>query len=404
MKKRIYLDYAATTPVDPKVQKAMAPYLKGMFGNPSSAHWFGQQTKTAIEKARGIVSSFLNARPQEIVFTSGATEANNLAIQGVLRNLVSQKETKFLPAHIITSAIEHESVLSSCEVLEQEEIAEVTYIPVDKEGVVRVEDVKNAVKENTALVSIMYANSEIGTVQPIAEIGEMIRELKTKNYKLKTVFHTDAVQAVQFLDCDVQKLKVDLLTVSSHKIYGPKGAGALYVKDGISIAPLIYGGGQEQGMRSGTENVAAIVGMGVAIGEISRFAGSRVAGQNPVQNIKIRQLRDLLIRGILKNVKGAELTGSKTSRLPNNVHVRVQGVEGRDMVVSLDQKGIAISSGSACSEKNQEPSHVLLALGYSLEEASSGVRITLGKNTTQDEIQKGMKVFILAVEQLRRSL
>ncbi|MDO8474005.1 MAG: cysteine desulfurase family protein [bacterium] len=395
MKKRIYLDYASSTPIDRKVLAAMMPYFKNAFGNASSAHSFGQFARVAIEEARGIVSSFLNARPQEIVFTSGATEANNLAIQGLVRALAGSKKKERV--HIITSQIEHESVLSSLVLLEQEGLAEVTYIPVDKEGIVRVEDVKNAVKENTVLVSIMYANSEIGTVQPIAEIGEMIRELKTKNQKLKIVFHTDAVQAVQFLSCDAQKLKVNLLTMSSHKIYGPKGAGALYVKDGISIAPLIYGGGQEQGMRSGTENVAAIVGMGAAVQEV----------QNPkskIQAIKIRQLRDLLIRGILKNVKGVELTGSKTSRLPNNVHVRVQGVEGRDMVVSLDQKGIAVSSGSACSEKNQEPSHVLLALGYSLEEASWGVRMTLGKNTTQDEIQKVMKMFILTVEQLRRSL
>ncbi|MBI2123923.1 MAG: cysteine desulfurase [Candidatus Wildermuthbacteria bacterium] len=388
MKKKIYLDYAATTPIDAKVLKVMAPYLKGTFGNPSSTHWFGQQTKVAIEKARGVVASFLGASPQEIVFTSGATEANNLAIQGVAR--LQQKP------HIVTSQIEHESVLSPCEVLEQEGLAEVTYVPVDKEGLVRVEDVKSAVKENTALVSIMYANSEIGTVQPIQEIGEMLQKLKTKNQKLKTLFHTDAVQAAQFLDCNAQKLKVDLLTISSHKLYGPKGAGALYIKEGVSLAPALYGGGQEQGMRSGTENTAAIVGMGAAIQEV----------QNPkhkIQNIKIRQLRDQLLRGILKNVKGAELTGSKEKRLANNIHVRVQGIEGRDMVIALDQKGIAVSNGSACSEKNQEPSHVLLALGCSLQEASSGVRITLGKNTTKDEIQKAMKVFILALDQLRQS-
>ena len=260
----------------------------------------------------------------------------------------------------------------------------------------RVEDVKNAVKENTALVSIMYANSEIGTVQPIAEIGAMIRELKTKNYKLKISFHTDAAQAAQFLSCDVEKLGVDLLTLSAHKFYGPKGAGVLYARDGISLAPALFGGGQEQGMRSGTENVASIVGMGTAMQEV----------QNPkskIRNIQIRQLRDQLLRGIVKNVKDAELTGSKEKRLPNNIHIRVQGIEGRDMVIALDQKGIAVSSGSACSEKNQEPSHVLLALGCSLEEASSGVRITLGKNTTKEEIQGCMKAFIAAVDQLRKS-
>ena len=394
MKKKIYLDFAATTPIDAKVLKAMAPYLKGAFGNPSSAHWFGQQTRAAIEKARGTVASFLNARPQEVIFTSGATEANNLAIQGVVRAVVQSKRKE--KVHVVTSQIEHESVLSPCEVLEQEGLAEVTYIPVDKEGLVRVEDVKNAVKENTALVSIMYANSEIGTVQFIAEIGQFLRNFKIQNPKSKILFHTDAVQAAQFLDCNAQKLKVDLLTISSHKLYGPKGAGALYIKEDIFLAPALYGGGQEQGMRSGTENVAAIVGMGAAIQEV----------QNPkskIQNIKIRQLRDQLLRGILKNVKGAELTGSKEKRLANNIHIRVRGVEGRDMVIALDQKGIAVSSGSACSEKNQEPSHVLLALGCSLEEASSGVRIVLGKSTTQEEIQKAMKAFILAVDQLRQN-
>ena len=251
----------------------------------------------------------------------------------------------------------------------------------------RVEDVKRAVKKNTALVSIMYANSEIGTVQPIQEIGEILQ-------KLKVVFHTDAVQAAQFLPCDVQELGVDMLTLSSHKLYGPKGAGVLYIKEGVSLAPALYGGGQEQGMRSGTENTAAIVGMGAAIQEV----------QNPkskIQNIKIRQFRDQLLRGILKNVKNAELTGSAKNRLPNNIHIRVQGVEGRDMVIALDQKGIAVSSGSACSEKNQEPSHVLLALGYSLKEASSGVRMTLGKNTTKDEIQKVIQAFIGALDRLR---
>ena len=396
MKKKIYLDYAATTPIDAKVVKAMAPYLKGAFGNPSSAHWFGQQTRVAIEKARGTVASFLNARPQEIVFTSGATEANNLAIQGLVRSraLENKKARLSQKLHIVTSQIEHESVLSPCEVLEQEGIAEVTYVPVDKEGLVRVEDVKSAVKKNTALVSIMYANSEIGTVQPIQEIGEMLQKLKVKNQKLEVVFHTDAVQAAQFLPCDVRELGVDMLTLSSHKLYGPKGAGALYIKEGVSLAPALYGGGQEQGMRSGTENTAAIVGMGAAIEEI----------QNPkhtIQAIKIRQFRDQLLRGILKNVKNAELTGSAKNRLPNNIHIRVQGVEGRDMVIALDQKGIAVSSGSACSEKNQEPSHVLLALGYSLKEASSGVRMTLGKNTTKDEIQKVIQAFIGALDRLR---
>lgn len=389
MKRKIYLDYAASTPLDPKVLKAMMPYLKNAFGNPSSAHWFGQQARAAIERARETASSFLNVRAQEVVFTSGATEANNLAIQGVVRS--RQKP------HIVTSQIEHESVLSPCEDLEREGIAEVTYLPVDKEGIVKVEDVKKAIKENTVLVSIMYANSEIGTVQPIAEIGAMLKSYKLQAKSLMPLFHTDAVQAAPFLDCDVQKLGVDLLTLSSHKIYGPKGAGVLYVKDGLLLSPSLYGGGQEQGLRSGTENVAAIVGMGTALQEL----------QSPklkIQNIRIRQMRDQLQKGILKNVKDAELTGSREKRLPNNIHIRVKGLDGRDMVILLDQKGIAVSSGSACSEKNQEPSHVLLALGYSLQEAASGVRLTLGKSTTVEEIQKVIRVFISTVEELRKNL
>ncbi|MDP2664840.1 MAG: cysteine desulfurase family protein [bacterium] len=378
MSKRIYLDYAASTPVDKEVMAAMFPYFKKEWGNPSSLHSFGQKARAVIENARERVAKFLSCQPLEVVFTSGATEANNLVIQGLLR---SQKKP-----HVITSQIEHESVLSPIRELESEGVAEVTYIAPNKEGIIDPVDVARAIKENTVLVSIMYVNSEIGTIQPIAEIGAIV--------KPPVLFHTDAVQAAQFLDCSVQKLGVDLLTLSSHKIYGPKGVGVLYIKEGTMLSPLNVGGGQEQGMRSGTENVAGIVGMGVAVAEV----------QNPkasVRNIKIRQLRDLLTKEVLKKIPGSLLTGSSTSRLPNNAHFRFQSIHGKDLAMLLDQKGFAVSTGSACSEKTEEPSHVLLALGLSIEESLSALRVTLGKQTTKEEVVKFIKTLCLSVERLR---
>ncbi|MBI2642103.1 MAG: cysteine desulfurase [Candidatus Wildermuthbacteria bacterium] len=360
MSKRIYFDYAASSPLDGEVLKAMLPYLKKEWGNPSSAHSFGQKARAALERAREKVAKFLSCQPLEVVFTSGATEANNLVIQGLLQSQNSP--------HVITSKIEHESVLSPIQELEVKGVVEATYIAPNKEGIIDPADVQKAIKANTILVSIMYANSEIGTIQPIAEIGAMIQKLKIENRKSKIVFHTDAVQAAQFLDCDVQKLGVDLLTLSGHKIYGPKGVGVLYIKERTSLSPLHVGGGQEQGMRSGTENVAGIVGMGEAVEEV----------QNPkasVRNIKIRQLRDLLIKEVLKKIPGSLLSGSPTLRLPNNAHFRFQGIHGKDLAILLDQKGFAVSTGSACSEKTEEPSHVLLALGLSVEESLSALRV-----------------------------
>lgn len=393
--KRIYLDYASSAPTDKKVLKEMMPYLKKEFGNASSLHAFGQHARAAIEKAREQVGSFLNCAPLEIVFTSGATEANNLAIFGVGHARV-QPLQKF---HIVTTQIEHESVLSPCQELERLGLAEVTYLPVDAEGIVKVEDVEKAIKDNTVLVSVMYANSEIGTIQPIAEIGAMIKKLSAQDGSAsgrKTLFHVDAVQAAQFLDCDVQKIGADLLTLSSHKVYGPKGAGALYVKEGTMLDPLLFGGGQEQGFRSGTENVASIAGMGAAFQEIQ-------SPRTHLTNIKIRQLRDKIIKGVLMRVKGSVLSGSSQKRLANNAHFRFEGIAGQELAVLLDQKGIAVSTGSACSEKTQEPSHVLLALGVSGGEAMQSVRITLGKYTTLEEVEKALKVLVGAVDKLRGS-
>ena len=393
MRKGIYLDYAASTPLDKKVMEAMMPYLRRHYGNPSSMHGFGQKTRAAIEKARAQVAEFLGCKATEIVFTSGATEANNLAIEGVVRTMRPPAQGWSAAGgkpHIVTTAIEHESVLEPCRQLERGEgIVEVTYVKPQKDGIVRVEDVASAVKDNTVLVSVMYANSEIGTIQPI---GEIVRLLKPR----RILFHTDAVQAANFLECSVQKLGVDLLTLSGHKIYGPKGVGVLYIRSGVGLAPLIAGGGQEMGMRSGTENVAAIVGMGAA-------AESLKDPRLELTNIRIRQLRDKLIKAILRRIPDCELTGPLEKRLPNNAHFCFKGVEGRDLVLLLDQKGIAVSTGSACSEKTQEPSHVLLALGLSQEDALSALRLTLGKHTIQEEIEKAVKVLASAVAQLRKS-
>lgn len=380
---KIYLDYAATTPLDPKVLRAMLPYLKKDFGNPSSIHQTGQKASSAIDEARQILADFLGCSAPEIIFTGSATEADNLAVFGTV------KESQIAQPHVITTQTEHHAILEPCQVLEKQGV-EVTYLPVDKDGMVQLADVKKALKKQTVLVSIIYANNEIGTVQPIAEISRLI-----KKNNPQTLFHTDAVQAANFLECDIKKLGVDLLTLSSHKIYGPKGVGALFVKKGSKISPLIYGGGHEDGLRSGTENVAGIIGMAAAIKEI----------QDPkikIHNIKIKQLRDRTIKTILKAVPGARLNGSWEHRLPNNINISFEGAEGEALVVSLDQKGVAVSTGSACSSRALEPSHVLKSLGLSDEQAHGSLRISLGRTTTQKEIEKLCKVLPLIVQRLRK--
>jgi len=381
---KIYLDYAATTPIDPKALKAMTPYLKKDFGNASSIHNFGQKALSAIDEARVSVADFLGCQPQEVYFTASATEANNLALQGVIKALAKENKRP----HIITSCIEHHAVSETVKHL-QKQGAETTFVSVDKEGIISLSELKKAIKENTVLVSVIYANNEIGTIQPIAEIAKIL-----KNRGRKIYFHTDAVQAVNYLDCNVEKLGVDLLTLSSHKIYGPKGVGALYVKKGTPIEPLIFGGGHERGLRSGTENVPGIVGLGSAIKEI----------QNPktkIHNIKIKQLRNKIIKQVPKLIPRVKLNGSAVQRLPNNANFSFEGVEGEALVVALDQKGIAVSTGSACSSRTLEASHVLLALGLPEEEAHGSLRISLGKYTTGKEIDKFLKVLPPVVARLR---
>lgn len=379
---KVYLDYAATTPLDQKVLKAMMPYLKKEFGNASSIHNFGQKALSAIEDARNIIAGFLHCEPSEVYFTGSATEADNLAVQGVV------KASKTAKLHIITSAVEHHAVLEPCRQLKKLG-CEVTFLPVSKDGLISLADLKNAIQENTVLVSIIYANNEIGTIQPIAEIGKFLWQSKRKIY-----FHTDAVQAVNYLDCNVDNLGVDLLTLSGHKIYGPKGVGALYVRKGTAIEPMLYGGGQERNLRPGTENVAVIVGLGAAIQEV-------MSPKNKLHNIKIRQLRDKLIKRIPKIISGVTLNGSLEKRLPNNVNFTFPGAEGEALLIALDQKGFAVSTGSACSSHSLEASHVLTALGMPEETAHSSLRVSLGKYTNEKEIDSFLLTMSRVIQRLR---
>ncbi len=421
MRKQIYLDYAATTPIDPEVSREILLYLKEEYGNPSSIYTLGQKSLAAIDEAREKLANFLGCQVSEVIFTGSATEANNLAIFGVIKSLQSKFPEgkpsasygagKNQKLHIITSQIEHSSVLEPCQVLEREGV-KVTYLPVNREGLLNVSDLDNAIRPETVLVTIMYANNEIGTIQPIQEIGKLLKT-KRSNLEDKIYFHSDTVQTVPYLDCNAELLGVDLLTLSAHKIYGPKGVGALFVRERTKIEPLIFGGGHEFGLRSGTENVAGISGFGKAIEKIkdSRLAAGGVAsgeprlGREPRQRRevkRIRKLRDKLIEGILKNIPDSELNGSKIQRLPNNANFSFKGVEGESLIIALDQEGIAASTGSACSEKSLEPSHVLLALGLSEKEALASLRLTLGKYTTEKEVEKVLKVLPKIVERLRK--
>ena len=386
--KKIYLDYAATTPMDEEVLDEIIPYFSQKFGNPSSIHSFGQEALEAVDKARRQVADFLNCNSSEIIFTSGATESNNMTIKGII------KASQIKNPHIITSAIEHHCVLNSCKEMEKEG-REVTYLKVNKEGLVDLEDLKNAIKENTALISIMYANNEVGTIEPISKIGKLLEEInleREKNKLPKIYFHTDAVQAINYLDCNVDNLGVDLLSLSGHKIYGPKGVGALYIKQGIKIKSIQQGGEQEHNLRAGTHNVPGIVGLGKAISLIS---------ENRKKMKETEKLRDYFIDEALKNIANSQLNGSREFRLPHNANISFKGVEGESLLMMLDQEGIAISTGSACSSASLKPSHVLTAMGISPELFHSSIRFTLGKDTTKEEIDFVLKVLIEKVGKLR---
>lgn len=402
---RIYLDYAATTPTDAGVLKAMAPYFSDCFGNPSSTHWDGQQASAVVFRARQIIARALGVDYQEIIFTGSATEANNLALQGTARGFLKNNKTG-KPYRIIISAIEHESVLKPCMVLEKEPGVEVVRIPVDHAGIINFEKFKAALNERTILVSVQYANSEIGVIQPIAEIGKIIKKFNSKTSEVreasdvqKIVFHTDAAQAFQFLPCMVDELGVDLLTLSAHKMYGPKGIGVLYARNGghaaskISnpesrmpnvLSPITTGGDQEFGMRAGTENVPAIVGFGAAVALTEKMR-NKEAG-------RVRVLRDYFWKELKKIVPDAEINGSSETRLPHILNVYFPGRSSQDLCIELDLLGIAVSSGTACSSRAAEPSPVIKALGLSADRASSSIRFSFGRATSQDTIKEMMRV------------
>ncbi|MDD5750881.1 MAG: cysteine desulfurase family protein [Candidatus Pacebacteria bacterium] len=385
---KVYLDCAATTPVAKDAAKAMLRYSGRDFGNASSLHWFGQQAREGVEAARQKAAEFLNCSLTEVFFTGSATEADNLAVSGVIN---TAKKNGIVKPHVIISAIEHPAVLEPVKHLEKSGEIEATYLAVGKDGIVKTESIEKAIRPDTVLISIMYANNEIGTVQPVAEIARIIRDFR--GLKQYPVFHTDAVQAANYLDCDTQKLGVDSLTLSGHKIYGPKGVGVLYVKKGVGVEPVMFGGHQEQSLRPGTENVAAIAGMGAAI------AGLKA--QSPKIKNDVEKLRNKLIDGILKNIPKTYLNGSREHRLPNNANISFQGVEGESILMALDQKGIAVSTGSACASGSLEPSHVLMALGLSHQQAHGSVRFTLGKHTTKEEINYVLKVLPEVIKKLR---
>lgn len=377
--KRIYLDYAATTPTRPEVVEAMLPYFTEGFGNPSSIYSFGQEAKAAVEQARTKVAKLIGAREEEVVFTSGGTEADNAALVGVA--LANESKGN----HIITSAIEHHAVLETCEFLEKRGFT-ATHLPVDKYGLVDPDDVKKAITNKTILISVMHANNEVGTIEPIAEIGKIAREAGV-------YFHTDAVQTVGHIPVDVNKLGVDLLSISAHKLYGPKGVGALYIRRGTRLAPFIHGGGQEKQRRSGTENVPGIVGLGWA---------AELAGQELNEEAeRLAALRDRLIKGLLERIDHIRLNGNPTDRLPNNVNISVDYVEGESMLLNMDLAGICVSTGSACSSAGGEPSHVLTACGLLPEQAHGSLRMTLGKWTEEQHIERVLEVLPGIVAKLR---
>lgn len=373
----IYLDNAASTQIHKDVLEVMLPYLKEQYGNPSSIHHYGRLANKAIEKARKQVAMLINAEPSEILFTSGGTESNNMALFGTAK--------KKPHSQIITSSIEHDAILEPCKKLTKDGF-DVIYLPVDNYGVVNMSVLKNSLSDNTRLVSIMFANNEVGTIEPIAEIAQLCN--------LKNIpFHTDAIQAVGKISIDVKKLGIDLLSISSHKINGPKGIGALYIRKGFDIDPIILGGGQENGLRSGTENVANIVGFGKAC---------ELAKLNLHENIShMKKLRDALVAKILQEIPSVTLNGHAENRLPNNAHFTFLGIAGEDLIIKLDEYGIAASTGSACSVHTQKASHVLQSMGFSHEQITGSLRLTLGLFNNAEQIDEIVNVLKKVTVELR---
>ena len=381
----IYLDNAASTAVHPEVVKEMLPYFDVQYGNPSSIHQFGRKAKNAIQKARKQVAALIDAEPDEILFTSGGTESNNIILYGISNLPLRTSSTKKERNHIITSSIEHEAILQPCKNLE-EIGCKITYLPVDESGMVDLPDVANSLTENTIIVSIMFANNEVGTIQPIKEISEVCK-------KYDVLFHTDAVQAVGKVPINVKELGVDALSVSSHKINGPKGIGALFIKKGLRVAPQILGGGQENGMRSGTENVASIVGFGKAC---------EIAKERLNENIShFQTLHSSMLSRVIKEIPHVKLNGHSEKRIFNNIHLTFMGVNGEDLIIKLDEHGIAASTGSACSMHTQKASHVLQAMGFNHEQITGSLRMSFGYLNTLDEVEQTIDVLKKVVSELR---
>ncbi len=373
----IYLDNAASTVIHNEVFQEMIPFLKEQYGNPSSIHHSGRMASRAIQKARKQIANLISANPEEILFTSGGTESNNIALFGITHTNKGK--------HIITSSIEHDAVLEPCKKLEKEGF-DVTYLPVSGDGLINPEDVKKSITKNTCLVSIMFANNEVGTVQPIGEIAKLCSEKRI-------FFHTDAIQAIGKLEINVKELRLDMLSISSHKINGPKGVGALYIKSGTEIEPYIFGGGQENGLRSGTENVASVVGFGKAC---------ELAKENLEKNIlHFKNLRDVLVSKVMKEIPYVSINGHPEKRIPNNAHFTFLGVNGEDLIIKLDEEGIAASTGSACSVRTQKESHVLRAMGFLHEQIAGSLRLTVGSMNTISEIENTITVLKRVVKELR---
>lgn len=385
MFRRVYLDNSATTPIDGEVVEAMMPYFTEKFGNASSIHFFGQEARSALDRARHQVAEIINARPNEIVFTSGGTEANNLAIRGLLE--ANEKYGK----HIITSAIEHSAVREVCQDLEKRGYA-VTYLPVYTDGIVKIEDVRNAIRADTILISIMTANNEIGTIQPVEEIGKLVRRFREDGKKIW--FHTDAVQAVGKIKVDVEEIGCDLLSLSAHKIYAPKGVGALYVRRGVRLHKQNIGGHQERERRGGTESVPHIVAFGKAC-ELAKNNLAETAA-------RLKNLRDRFEQGIGENISDFEPNGNRENRLPSISNVSFRFIEGEGLLINLDLQGVAVSTGSACSSGSLEPSPVIRALGKNDELARGAIRFSFGANNTPEDVEYVLEVLPRAIENLRR--
>ncbi len=377
---KIYLDYAATTPVDPRVSRAMQPYFNKKFGNSASLHSYGREASMALEKSRATVAQFIGAKPGEIIFTSSATESNNLAIKGIA--LASHSGKK----HIIVSRIEHDCVLESARFLQRHGF-EVSFLPVNENGLIDFKILEKTIKKETLLVSIIHGNNEVGTIQNIVRIGRLCR-------KNGVYFHTDAVQTLGKVKINVSEIDIDLLTASSHKIYGPKGVAFLYVRDGVFIEPILHGGGQENKLRSSTINIPGVVGMAKAIEILSKEGES--------ENKKLTGFRDYLIDKILGNIPNTQLNGDREKRLSNNINISFFGVEGESLLLELDHGGVCVSTGSACSSKTLEPSHVLLAMGLTPAEAHGSLRITLGRWTTKRDLDSFLEILKKAVNKFRK--